>query len=77
MKLTADLVKLRRETSKARRFPMNTCPASRHVQIMADVLARGGTYHPFNDEPQHCAESLYAVLAALWAARTLLAKERV
>lgn len=68
------LQNVRRRVNRARKFPTNTCPASRHVHIMADVLARGGTYPMFADEPQHCAGSLYAVLESLWKARTELAR---
>ena len=81
MKLTKELKALRRRVDKARDFPKNTCPASRHVHIMADCLAEGRVYHPFAEEPQHCAETLYAVLASLWEARaaastTTSSKER-
>lgn len=76
MKLTPELKALRRRVSKARDFPKHTCLASRHVHIMADVLARGGVYYGFMEEPQHCAETLYAVLASLWEARKELAKLR-
>jgi hypothetical protein len=53
---------------------MNTCPASRHAHIMADCLAKGKPYPMFTEEPQHCAETLYAVISALWEARTELAR---
>ena len=49
---------------------MNTCPASRHAHLMADCLAKGKMYPMFIEEPEHCAETLYAVVAALWEART-------
>ena len=69
-----DLAKLKRRAARARRFPVNTCGASRHVHMMADDLARGRVPIMFADEPEHCAESLYATVAALWEARTKLAK---
>lgn len=59
----------RKAADKARKFMVNTCPASRHLHIMADALAKGGKYHMFDDEPEHCAESIYAVITALWLAR--------
>lgn len=55
-----------------------TCPASRHVQNMADALTdpRHGDalrYPMLQEEPEHCAGSLYAVLESLWKARAELA----
>lgn len=49
--------------------PLVTCPASRHVHIMADRLRLDGKYTMFDEEPVHCSESLYAVLLSLWQAR--------
>jgi hypothetical protein len=69
--ISTDAIKeLRRRVNKARKFPTNTCPASRHLHIMADCLAGKRVYHPFTDEPVHCAETMYAVLASLWEARS-------
>ncbi len=68
------LANVRRRAERARKWPVNTCPASRHVHIMADTLAAGKQYHPFREEPEHCAGSLYSVLESLWKARTELAK---
>lgn len=65
---------LKRRVNKARVFPTTTCPASRHLHIMADCLAGGRVYHMFTDEPEHCAESIYAVLASLWEDRAKLQK---
>ena len=69
-----ELKALRRRVSRARNFPVNTCPASRHVHIMADCLTRKGGYPMLTEEPEHCAGSLYAVLEALFKARTELAR---
>ena len=68
------LENVRRRVNKARRFGENTCPASRHVHIMADCLTRKGGYPMLTEEPEHCAGSLYSVLESLWKARTELAK---
>ena len=68
------LENVRRRVNKARRFGENTCPASRHVNIMADCLTRKGGYPMLTEEPEHCAGSLYSVLESLWKARTELAK---
>lgn len=58
-----------RRAGEARNFPENTCPASRHLHIMADCLLQGG-YPMLTEEPVHCAESLLAVIASLWEARS-------
>lgn len=72
--MSTTLAALRRRANKARDFPANTCPASRHLQDMADSLARYGDYPMFEEDPRHCAESIYAVIAALWATRKLLSE---
>ena len=66
-----DLANLRRRVDRIRAkhgFAV-TCPASRHVQIMADAFAAGRPYPMLREEPRHCAGSLYAVVEALWKAR--------
>lgn len=71
---------LRRRVNRARQGLKNhcvTCPASRHLHIMANRLMtpkRDGSlrYPMFQEEPEHCAESIYAVLACLWEARRYL-----
>lgn len=68
------LSNISRRVQRARNFPVNTCQASRHMHMMADVLARGKKYHMFDEDPEHCALTLYAVLESLWKARTELAK---
>lgn len=69
------LMAAKRRASKARDFPTHTCPASRHLHIVADALTKGG-YPMLADEPDHCAESIYAVIASLWECRKDLAKLR-
>lgn len=59
----------RRAAKERNTAPLVTCPASRHVHIMADRLRLDGKYTMFDEEPVHCSESLYATLANLWAAR--------
>lgn len=66
--------RMRRAMYKSRLFGKNTCPASRHVAIMADYLSREQPYPMLDEEPMHCAGSLMAVVTALWEARTELAK---
>jgi len=62
----------RERAIRMRRFPDNTCPASRHVELMADSLMNGGRYIMFDEDPEHCAASLYSVVASLWEARNRL-----
>lgn len=57
---------------KYRDFPNNTCPASRHVQMMAEALAGTGSYPMFEEDPKHCAGSIASVVSNLYAARTFL-----
>ena len=66
----------RRRTDRARRFPDNTCPASRHVHLIAEQLATGRAYPMLEEDPQHCAGSMLSVLESLWKARTDLARLR-
>jgi hypothetical protein len=63
---------LRRRVNRARNFPTNTCGASRHLHMMADALAEGREYHMLAEEPEHCACSIYAILASLWETRAQL-----
>lgn len=49
-----------------------TCPASRHVHSMARQLASGRMPSILIEDPQHCAEPMLAVVAALWEARDRL-----
>lgn len=64
------LTNLRRRVNRARNFPTNTCAASRHVHLMAEALAVGKPYPMLTEEPEHCAESLLAVLESLWKLRS-------
>ena len=62
----------------ARNFPVGTCPASRHVALMAETLAKRKTYYMLTQEPDHCAESMATIVGALWecrAERNALAEE--
>ena len=68
------LSNMKRRVNRARKFPENTCGSSRHLHIIADRLAAGKPYPMIEEEPEHVAGSIYAVLEALWKARTKLAK---
>lgn len=59
-----------RRTNRARALSTSfTCPASRHLHLIADALAAGQTYHMLTEEPAHCAETMYSVLESLWKLR--------
>lgn len=60
----------RKRAYKAKDFPRNTCPASRHVQMLADALYEGKPYPMLTEEPRHVAGSLYSTIASLWESRT-------
>jgi hypothetical protein len=61
-----------RRMRRARRFAQNTCPASRHAQLIAETLAEGRDYPMLREEPEHVAGSIASVVADLFAARTML-----
>ncbi|PTX52666.1 hypothetical protein IQ03_03877 [Gemmobacter caeni] len=61
-----------RRMRRARRFAQNTCPASRHAQLIAETLAEGRDYPMLREEPEHVAGSIASVVADLFAARTVL-----
>ena len=58
-----------RDMKAARNFPDGTCPASRHVAMMAETLAKGKHYAMLTDEPEHCALSLASTVTSLWLLR--------
>ena len=59
----------RRRVNRVRDFPTHTCPASRHLHMIADALASRQPYWMLLEEPQHVAETMYAVLEDLWTLR--------
>lgn len=71
---TARIKRLRARADAARHFPVNTCPASRHAELIADMLLRG--YPHATEDPIHCGASIMATVAALWETRTELAQVR-
>jgi hypothetical protein len=56
----------------ARDFPNNTCGASRHAQDVAEQLIEGRLIEP--ELAEHVGESIAATVAALWEARTKIAR---
>ncbi len=65
--------RLQRRVRRAQNPPDNTCPASRHVQMIGDALARGRRYAMIEEEPEHVAISLLSVVAALFETHSALA----
>ena len=63
-----------RRCERARKFPHNTCPPSRHVLIIAECLAKGQPYAMLEEDPECVAGSLLWTVAALWKARTEIAR---
>lgn len=61
-----------RRMDKARDFPANTCPASRHAQQIAEAMLKGREV----DTSAHAGESIAATVTALWETRTKLATAR-
>jgi len=55
---------------RVRRFPENTCPASRHVQMVAEALARGKVWPSIKEDPEHIGGSMLSTVASLYEART-------
>lgn len=71
-----ELKNLLRRVGRARKFPTNTCPASRHLHLIAETLAKRKPYAMLHDEPEHCAVSMLSVLESLWKARDDAARWR-
>lgn len=63
------LAELQVELKALRNFPVNTTPASRHLELMAVSLALGEGYSMFQDDPEHCAVTMYAVLIGYYKAK--------
>lgn len=69
------LRRLKRALRSNSRFPINTCPYSRHVQLMGECLSSGDErYAMFEEEPEHCAISMLATVNALYKARNEIAR---
>ena len=63
---------LLKRLNAARDFPHNTCPASRHAQLMGERLLKRQTCHDIADDPHHAGESILLTVAALYEARAAL-----
>lgn len=71
-----NLKALKASVNKVRKFPENTCPASRHVQMMGEYLPTKRGYPMLHEEPEHCAQSMLATVLSLYEARSELARWR-
>ena len=71
---TPYIVRVKARVRRWRNFPHNTCPASRHVQLIAEHLASGKKYPMLAEEPEHCAGSMLSTVASLFKARTQIRK---
>ena len=71
------LPNLRRRVMRARIAAPYTDPCSRHLHIMAACLSTGNRQYPmFQEEPEHCAETMFFVLENLWKTRAELERLR-
>lgn len=70
-KFSKDIIKRLR---KVRSFPTNTCPCSRHAQMIGENLVRDKPYPMMQEEPEHCGGSILATVLALYEARGEIAK---
>lgn len=69
-----EIKNLKKRLRKARQFPHNTCPASRHTQMIGEYLTTKKGYPMLQEEPEHCAGSILATVAALYETRTDLCR---
>lgn len=72
MRSYADATCALRGADEARQFPDNTCPASRHAQMIGEALVKGEAFPQLSEEPEHCGQSILATVEALYKARTAL-----
>ena len=56
-----------RNMQRVRRFPTNTCPASRHAALIAESLARSK-----DPDRENEGASIASAVASLWKLRTKL-----
>ena len=60
---------LLKQLKEARNFPINTCPASRHVEMIAEQLFKGKVCKVLNEDPKHSAESMLSTIKSLYLER--------
>lgn len=64
-----------RRVKRYRDFPVNTCPASRHAEIIGEALVKGRPYPMLVEEAEHCGQSILSAVASLYEARSKLKQE--
>ncbi|GEM_PF-2611940 len=67
------LCNLRRRVDRAAK-PHVTCPASRHVDMMADALSKGEQWWSIHETPEYGARAMWSVVESLWKARARIHK---
>lgn len=65
---------IKRRIYRARNFPVNTCPCSRHVELMAENLLKYGKDYIIEEEPEHAAQSMLITVELLYKAKNKLKK---
>lgn len=65
-----------RRVDRARKFPHNTCPFSRHTQMIGEALIRSKPYPMLDEEPDHCGGSILITVELLYKARSEIARLR-
>lgn len=63
-----------READKACKFAVNTCPSSRHAQMMAEHMLKGLPYPMLEEEREYCGESIMWTVISLYKARDRIAE---
>lgn len=64
-----------RRVNRARNFPTNTCPASRHAVMIAEQIRNGYDFgSDCEEDREHTAASILSVVESLWKLRTRVAK---
>lgn len=65
---------LKRAVDRARRAAPWLDGSSRHVHMIAEGLLSKHGYPMLQEEPEHCAQSMLAVLKMLWRSRAEMEK---
>lgn len=72
----ADATCALRGADEARQFPDNTCPASRHAQMIGEAFINGEGLLGLDQDMPHIGQSILATVEALYRARTALRGEQ-
>lgn len=63
-----------RRVNRHRQFPVNTCGASRYVELIGRTLVRGKRHAQIEEEPEDVGLALLSVCGSLYQARTEIAR---